>query len=123
MIDHITLRVKDIEKSRTFYDELLKVIDYKIVLGKVDEPFRGYGIDADPIFEIVQEDSTHPANSHVHVAFKVESKEIVKNFYDKALALGGKDNGPPGPRPHYGDSYYAAFILDIDGNNMEVCLY
>ena len=123
MIDHITLRVKDLEKSRAFYDELLKVIEYKIVLGKDDEPFRGYGVDVDPIFEIVQADSNQPANSHVHIAFKVESEEIVKEFYEKALALGGKDNGPPRPRPHYGETYYAAFILDSDENNIEVCLY
>ena len=107
MIDHITLCVRDIEKSRIFYDE----------------PFGRYEIDVDPIFAIVQQDSSNPAKPNLHVAFKVESRETFKEFYYKALDLGGKNNTPRVPRPHYGDSYYAAFILDFDRNNMEVCLY
>ena len=122
MLDHITLRVRDIEKSKSFYDELLKTIDYKIVLGNNDEPFRGYGPNVDPLFEIVQEDENHPANSHVHIAFKVKSKKVVKDFYQNAIA-GGKYNSPPGPRPLYGKTYYAVFILDLDLYNIEVCLY
>lgn len=78
MLDHITLRVRDIEKSKSFYDELLKTIDYKIVLRNNDEPFRGYGPNVDPLFEIVQEDENHPANSHVHIAFKV--KKLLRIF-------------------------------------------
>ena len=59
---------------------------------------------------------------HVHVAFVATSREAVDAFYRAALAAGGKDNGPPGLRPHYHANYYGAFVLDLDGNNIEaVC--
>ena len=123
MIDHITLRVKNISKSKTFYDSLLQTIGYKILLGKDEDPFRGYGTKQDPEFEIVQADKMHPSNSNVHIAFRVLNKETIKLFHQKALELGGKCNGEPGPRPVYGKTYYASFILDPDGNNIEACLY
>ncbi|MBC8311854.1 MAG: VOC family protein [Candidatus Marinimicrobia bacterium] len=123
MIDHITLRVKNISKSKVFYDSLLQTIGYKIVLGKDDDPFRGYGPVQDPVFEIVQADEIHPSNSNVHIAFKVLDKKTIKLFHQKALELGGVNNGEPGPRPIYGETYYASFILDPDGNNIEACLY
>ena len=123
MIDHITLRVKNISKSKVFYDALLQTIGYKIVLGKEDDPFRGYGPKNDPVFEIVQEDRIHVANSNVHIAFKVLDKKTIKLFHQKALELGGVNNGEPGLRPAYGENYYASFILDLDGNNIEACLY
>ena len=98
MIDHITIRVKNISKSKIFYDSLLQIIGYKTVLGKDNDPFRGYGIKDDPEFEIVQTDSMHPPNSNVHIAFKVFNKKTVKLFHQKALELGGKCNGKPGFR-------------------------
>ena len=59
---------------------------------------------------------------HVHVAFAASSREAVDAFYRAGLAAGGKDNGPPGLRPHYHANYYGAFVLDLDGNNIEaVC--
>ena len=123
MIDHITIRVKNISKSKIFYDSLLQIIGYKTVLGKDNDPFRGYGIKDDPEFEIVQTDNMHPPNSNVHIAFKVCNKKTVKLFHQKALELGGKCNGKPGFRPAYGETYYASFIIDPDGNNIEACIY
>jgi predicted lactoylglutathione lyase len=58
-----------------------------------------------------------------HFAFSVDSEEDVKKFYETALAAGGKDNGAPGPRPQFGPNYYAAFIYDPDGNNVEAVYY
>ena len=123
MIVHIMLRVKNISKSKIFYDSLLHTIGYKIVLGKDDDLFRGYGPKNDPGFEIVQEDRLHPENSNVHIAFKVLDKKTVNLFHQTAIELGGICNGEPGPRPTYGENYYASFILDLDGNNIEACLY
>jgi catechol 2,3-dioxygenase-like lactoylglutathione lyase family enzyme len=57
----------------------------------------------------------------MHVAFNADSKDTVKKYHDVALAAGGKDNGGPGPRTQYGPTYYAAFVLDPDGNNIEFC--
>jgi predicted lactoylglutathione lyase len=58
-----------------------------------------------------------------HFAFAVDSEEDVKKFYETALAAGGKDNGGPGPRPQFGPNYYAAFIYDPDGNNVEAVYF
>ena len=58
-----------------------------------------------------------------HYAFRVDHREEVDAFHAAALAAGGKDNGKPGPRPHYGPHYYAAFVMDREGNNIEVVCY
>ncbi len=63
-----------------------------------------------------------PSSPSVHVAFRVQSHALVEAFYSAALAAGGRDNGSPGLRPHYHHNYYAAFVLDPDGHNIEaVC--
>jgi predicted lactoylglutathione lyase len=59
----------------------------------------------------------------VHIAFRAESRAAVDAFYAAAIAAGGKDNGPPGPRPHYHENYYGAFVLDPDGYNVEVVFH
>lgn len=55
----------------------------------------------------------------IHIAFEADSHEQVDALYEAALAAGGRDNGKPGPRPHYGQNYYAAFVFDLDGANIE----
>jgi predicted lactoylglutathione lyase len=64
-----------------------------------------------------------PQQPRVHVAFACDTREQVDAFYAAALAAGGKDNGPPGPRPHYHEHYYGAFVLDPDGHNIEACCH
>jgi catechol 2,3-dioxygenase-like lactoylglutathione lyase family enzyme len=64
-----------------------------------------------------------PNKPHVHVAFRVTRRTLVDSFYQAALAAGGRDNGPPGGRPHYHEHYYGAFVLDPDGHNIEVCCH
>jgi catechol 2,3-dioxygenase-like lactoylglutathione lyase family enzyme len=59
----------------------------------------------------------------VHVAFRADTRAVVDAFYKAALAAGGRDNGPPGPRPHYHDNYYGGFVLDPDGHNIEACCH
>lgn len=123
MLDHITIRVKDLEESKRFYDKALKPLGLKIVLGSKKDGFFGYGIGEDPIFEISQSSKSRPAHREVHVAFKAKNQMIVDAFYKAAIAAGATDNGKPGFRPQYTPTYYAAFVRDLDRNNIEVCCY
>jgi catechol 2,3-dioxygenase-like lactoylglutathione lyase family enzyme len=123
MLDHISIRVKNLEKSKVFYEKLLAALGYIHNIGSQKEKYYGFGIGEDPIFEIVAENKSRPAHKKIHVAFKAKDKTQVKKFYKTALELGAKDNGKPGPRKNYSPTYYAAFIIDMDGNNIEVCTY
>ncbi|NEG88551.1 VOC family protein [Bifidobacterium aerophilum] len=117
MIDHIVLFVSDAARSADFYEKLLAPVGYE----RKDDPeigtFFSNGEDGDLIFLIVPRDD-QPVQP-VHVAFRAHNEDEVKAFYEAGLAAGGTDNGAPGPRPNYGPTYYAAFIHDPDGNNIE----
>jgi catechol 2,3-dioxygenase-like lactoylglutathione lyase family enzyme len=125
MIDHIGFAVSDAARSRAFYDALLGSIGIGLIMevpGDVTESggaAYGYG-DADkPYFWIGDNERV---GQGTHVAFAVESRALVDAFHAAGLAAGGKDNGAPGLRPHYHADYYASFILDPDGINVEaVC--
>lgn len=124
MIDHTGVNVSDFKKSKEFYVKALAPIGYKIIMefpssvtGTVD--VAGFGEPPKPDFWLAQGTPNKP---HVHVAFRVDSHQKVDEFYKAAIAAGGKDNGKPGPRPHYHENYYGAFVLDPDGHNIEaVC--
>lgn len=114
LIDHIQLVVRDLEASRDFYTAVLSVLDIPII-GTADGYFW-----AD---ELVVSSSDSPAALGVltgrhHLAFQAKDRATVDAFYSAALDHGGKDNGAPGERPYHPD-YYAAFVLDPDGNNIE----
>ena len=116
MLDHITLEVHNLEKSRDFYKKVLSVLGYSILF----EEGGTVGLGADrPMFWIAQSDETYPPSQSVHIAFIAESEAMVRKFYDAALACGGLDNGAPGLRPEYGSNYFAAFVFDLDKNNIE----
>ncbi len=124
MIDHTGLNVSDPVKSRIFYDSALAPLGYKMMMeipteytgGKI---VLGYGVH--PKADFWTSEGT-PNTPRVHIAFRAESRKHVDAFYKAALAAGGKDNGAPGPRPHYHKDYYGAFVLDPDGHNIEaVC--
>lgn len=124
MIDHIGIAVTDTARSKAFYDAALAPLGIALIMevpGEVTESGGaacGYGKDQKPFFWFGQGKS----DGHVHVAFSVETRELVDAFYAAAIAAGGKDNGPPGLRPQYHPSYYGAFVLDPDGHNIEaVC--
>lgn len=121
MLDHITIWVKDLEKSKQFYEKVLAVLGYVLNLGSKKEAFYGFGLGNDPIFEIVQATKRRPAHTKLHVALKAKTRDEVRKFYKVAIANGAKDNGKPGPRKNYSPKYYAAFVIDTDGNNIEVC--
>lgn len=124
MIDHSGVKVSDPVKSRRFYDAALAPLGYQM-LNEIPREFTGglvvlgYGVAPKPDFWMAQGTPNEP---RVHVAFRAANRKQVDDFYQAALAAGGKDNGPPGPRPHYHKDYYGAFVLDPDGHNIEaVC--
>jgi catechol 2,3-dioxygenase-like lactoylglutathione lyase family enzyme len=116
-IDHVKLPVSDLDASRTFYAAALAPFGYRLVYD--EEPSLGFGRgdggDEDEPFALVRGD---PPSAGTHIAFTASSTTQVDEFHAAALAAGGRDNGPPGERP-YGGYYYAAFVLDPDGHNIE----
>lgn len=108
LIDHVHLRVADLEASRRFYRAALEA------LGR---DFTGEGDSYFAADELWVDRADGPV-SRVHLAFQAASREAVHAFYDAALAAGGRDNGRPGERGYH-PGYYGAFVLDPDGNNIE----
>ncbi len=114
MIDHITLPVSNLDVSQPFYSAVLEVLGLSLLY--CDNEVAGFGTDHWQFgIERLQGDI-----SPVHVAFSATSVDVVHAFYDTALQAGGADNGAPGRRPVYGNNYYAAFVLDFDGHNIEM---
>jgi len=119
MIDHVTLAVSDLQRSKLFYEKAFAPLRYRLAFGE-DGRFWAFDID-DGLFEIQQSPTPAPL-TRVHVALRVRSQADVEAFYQAALAAGAMDNGAPGPRQHYTPTYYAAFILDPDGHNIEAMI-
>jgi catechol 2,3-dioxygenase-like lactoylglutathione lyase family enzyme len=124
MIDHSGLHVSDPKKSRAFYEQALAPLGYT-VMKEIPTEFTGglvvYGMgDVKPDFWVAE---GKPEQPHVHIAFTAKNHAMVDAFYKAAIAAGGKDNGPPGPRTHYHEHYYGAFVLDPDGHNIEACCH
>ncbi|HMF42349.1 MAG TPA: VOC family protein [Polyangia bacterium] len=116
--DHMGIGVRDLKAARKFYTAALGALGMKINMD-VGEAF-GIGSRTQKIFWLGR-DRTAAGGSHI--AFRVDHPEEVDAFHAAALAAGGKDNGRPGPRPHYGPHYYAAFVKDREGNNIEAVCY
>ncbi|WP_119391288.1 VOC family protein [Taklimakanibacter lacteus] len=119
MIDHVTFAVGNLEKSKRFYEQAFAPLGYRVAFGEAGR-FWAFDID-DGLFEIMQS-ADKPPLTRVHVAFRVKSRADVDEFYRAALAAGARDNGPPGPRPQYTPNYYACFVLDPDGYNIEAMI-
>lgn len=129
MIDHITLKVSNLKKSADFYKKALAPLGYKRFVPVPPGDFdgaEGFGFDHpdDDSGHLWMFDEGNLKNiSEVHIAFKAKDKEMIHAFYEAAMAAGGRDNGVPGFRPEYGETYYGAFVLDPDGNNIEATCY
>ncbi len=117
MLAHVAVNVTDLSAAKRFYLEALAPFGYRVVFEQ--EGVVAYFADAHGLdFGIGQ----RPPIGGAHVAFHSGDRETVDLFYEAALAAGGADNGPPGIREQYDPNYYAAYVLDPDGNNIEaVC--
>ena len=122
MLDHIDFAVSDLARSRAFYTRVLAPLGMAPVLEIARDDGRegtGYGPPGRPLFWIGRGDRL---TGRLHVAFSADPREQVDAFHRAALAAGAGDNGAPGLRPRYHPHYYAAFVLDPDGHNIEaVC--
>jgi len=119
MFDHVGLPVSDFAKSLSFYRAALEPLGYGLESHDAKSKSAGFGRPGAPQLWL-GEGRTGVA---LHLAFQANDRASVQRFHAAALAAGGKDNGKPGPRPSYGEMYYAAFVLDPDGYNVEaVCL-
>lgn len=124
MLDHVSLTVSDVNRAKAFYDAALAPLGVSALTSGPDESagdlsFAGYGEGDRAFFWI---GGGWGQAGHAHVAFVADKRSQVDAFYAAAMAAEGRDNGPPGVRAHYDPNYYAAFVLDPDGNNIEaVC--
>jgi len=114
LVDHVHLNVANLEKSAAFYTAVLAALELPV--GRSNEHF----FQADELFISLPDEGQFI--SHVHLAFQARDEAMVKRFYSEALKAGGRDNGAPGER-HYHPGYYAAFVLDPDGNNIEAVIH
>jgi catechol 2,3-dioxygenase-like lactoylglutathione lyase family enzyme len=124
MLDHTGITVTDLGRSKAFYTDALAPLSMTLVMEVTaeqsgSEAHAGFGAQGRPFFWV---GSGKRASGPTHFAFSAPSRAAVDAFHRCALAAGGRDNGAPGLRPHYHPSYYGAFVLDPDGNNIEaVC--
>jgi len=118
MYDHIGLTVKNVDASVRFYQAALGALGH--VLCSRDESGAGFGPAGQPALWLYR--AKNSGNLGVHVGLRAPDRSAVDRFHADGLKAGGRDNGNPGLRADYGPTYYAAFLLDPDGNNVEaVC--
>ncbi len=116
MIDHMSIHVSDAAASKRFYEAALKPLGYSTLMD-FGEQAVGLGEGGKPDFWLGK-----GAPKPSHIAFRSPDRAAVDAFHAAAIAAGGRDNGAPGVRAHYHAGYYAAFVLDPDGHNVEaVC--
>jgi catechol 2,3-dioxygenase-like lactoylglutathione lyase family enzyme len=119
MFDHVGLPVSDFARSVSFYRAALEPLGYGLESHDAQARSAGFGRPGAPQLWL----SPGRTGGALHLAFQTPDRASVQRFYTSAIEAGGKDNGKPGPRPSYGETYYAAFVLDPDGHNIEaVCL-
>lgn len=114
LIDHVHLRAHDFERTLKFYKAVLDVLGIPITASGKD------WFQVDELFVDQTPGDTLP--SHVHLAFQAKDEAMVEAFHQAAIAAGGKDNGGPGERDYH-PGYYAAFVIDPDGNNIEAVFH
>jgi catechol 2,3-dioxygenase-like lactoylglutathione lyase family enzyme len=130
MLDHMTFRVRDIAATRKFYEAALAPLGYKVAheFSFGDQTMFGMSCDSpdgevtDTWFIAGSSEYDEPVTRGCHLCWRAPNRSAVDAFYKAALAAGGRDNGAPGLRAHYHPNYYGAFVIDLEGNNIEaVC--
>jgi catechol 2,3-dioxygenase-like lactoylglutathione lyase family enzyme len=118
MLGHLSIGVRDLEGAGRFYDAALAPLGWSRVW--TEPKGLGYGVDGvhDKLAIFLRADA-HPPGPGFHLAFDAPDPAAVDAFHAAAIANGGTDDGPPGPRPHFGPAYYAAFVYDPEGWKLE----
>ncbi len=122
MLHHISFSVADLKRCSQFYDALLTPLGYRRVFES--KVFIGYGVEdnKDKFALRLHEEGVSPPSPGFHLAFAAPTRAAVEASYHAALKCGGRDNGAPGLRPHYGPNYFAAFLTDPDGYEVEAVI-
>ncbi len=118
MFDHVQIKVENLTEGRAFYQAVLGSLGYKTVL-EIEDAVVGFGTSTHDMFEVAQADEDAPVSKSTHIAFTADSEEAVRAFHATAVAHGARDNGVPGFRPEYEPGYFAAFVIDPYGHNLE----
>src|SRR5215472_10334684 len=125
MLDHVSLGVSDLSRSRRFYDAVLRPLGLVRIVDFDQDRGSDYGAIPGPLgveFTITRETDVKAPIPGVHLCFRAPDRAAVGAFHAAALAAGGRNDGAPGVRPHYHADYYGAFVLDPDGHRIEaVC--
>jgi catechol 2,3-dioxygenase-like lactoylglutathione lyase family enzyme len=116
MIDHTSVAVSNYERSKGLYTQMLAPLGYGPLADMPEYKVTGFAEGTHPDFWIGEKESSYGGG---HTAFVAQSSEVVDAFYNAALQAGAVDNGAPGYRTEYAPGYYAAFVHDFDGNNIE----
>lgn len=119
MIDHVSLHVNDFAKAKEFYTKAFAPLGYVLVSEFAEWSVAGFGLPDKPDVWI----TTDEAKQSTHLALRADSKEVVDAFYKAGLEAGAKDNGAPGYRKEYSPGYYAAFLIDPNGHNIEAVFH
>lgn len=122
MFDHMGFEVRDLKKSKRFYEQTLAPLGIKLVMNLEEYGAAGFGNEGRPRFWI-GEGEPKGGHDEVHLCFSAKNRAEVRAFYDAAMQAGARDNGKPGLRPEYHEHYYGAFVLDPDGYNIEACCH
>lgn len=121
MLHHLSLPATNLDRSKHFYDAVLETLGYRCVFKS--PTYVGYGLEEHKDkFALKPVETCHPPGPGFHVAISAPTRAAVDAFHRVALEQGAQDEGAPGLRPHYGPTYYAAFVNDLDGHRIEaVC--
>lgn len=119
MIDHVSIHVSDIDRAKKFYARALEPLGYLLAVEFADYKVAGFAAEGKTDLWL----SGSGVSQTSHVAFSAPNRSTVEAFYDAAIEAGARDNGKPGYRKNYTPGYYAAFILDPDGHNIEVVFH
>lgn len=126
-IDHIGIPVSDSNRSRQFYERALAPLGFRVTMTVPPDKTASsgtaiaFGAEGEDGSFWISDNET--VGEGIHVAFPAATRRAVDEFHRKALAAGGTDHGAPGPRPNYGPNYYAGFVFDPDGHNIEAVCY
>jgi catechol 2,3-dioxygenase-like lactoylglutathione lyase family enzyme len=123
MFHHVSLGVADVERAARFYDPVMAALGFKRIVEYLPGAI-GYGENEPSLWiGLPHNQLAATVGNGTHVGFSARTRDAVHRFYAAALANGGTDNGPPGPREMYGPDYYGAFVIDLDGNRLEATLH